>query len=783
MTTSTARREPTALRFGLWLPSPDIERYRVNGGSATAVTLEPDDRIEICDPEGGQQCELVAFDSDGVNDAGLLGANAAGPSSAMAILSKPVADARRVKAGLELRGIDLTNTIAVKVFAPDSPPDSMASFTAQSALSVVVAAPGEPMAPHGTDPPTDLIVHIRRSSPIQTSGPFLPAPLADPKSDFAIKKATAEAYEVAKGDYIQVVDIEGQQCSDFQCFAIRDLDRGTPDCLDPTTTRTLMGSAYPGPGLFSKFYNSQMQPLVQVIQDTVGRHDMFNTACNARYYEEMGYPGHANCSDNINQAWDSYGIAARQGWAAINFYYNTHVDDTNQIYFDEPWSRPGDYVLLRALEDLVCVSTACPCDIDPANGWNPTDIQIRVYPSTNMFKNGTAFRMTVNSEAELTKDTGFHSRTSRLTRNFTDYNGYWLANSYTNHGTSAEYWACREAAAVVDLSPLRKYEVYGPDAEILLQSCVTRDIGKLSDGGVAYTAMCYPTGLMIDDGTIFRLGRTNFRWIGGADTSGLWLRNQARERGLKAWVKNSTDQLHNLQIQGPKSRQILERIIWSRPDQPTVAELGWFRFTIARVGNHNGAPVIVSRTGYTGELGFEVFCHPSHGPEVWDAIWESGTKDKLVPMGLAALDVLRIEAGLIFAGQEFCDQTDPFEAGIGFTVPVDAKPDDFIGRTALEARRRNPQRKLVGLELEGAEPGSIGDGVYVGRARVGSITSGTISPTLRKNIALCRVVVDYAEIGTKIEVGKIDGHQKRIPATVVRFPFYDPEKKRVRDLS
>ena len=786
MTAETATIDrPRLLQPGLWLLDPGTERYRVTGGGAVALALDAGDRIEITDPEGRQPCDLIAFDAAGAGDPGLLGA-APAPGSAQEarmILSAPLTDARRVRAGLERRGIDLAGARPARVFPPDAPPGATAEFTAQAPASVVVAAPGGPMAVEGGDPPTDLIVYVHRCEPPEPGQAFLPAPLADPTQDFTVLRATASAYEVAKGDYFQVVDIEGRECSDFQCFAVADLDRDRADCLDPTVTRTLMGSACPAPGLYSKFYNADMRPLAEVVQDTVGRHDTFNTACTARYYEEMGFPGHANCTDNINRVWAPYGVAPRRGWAAVNFFYNTYLDDSNQIFFDEPWSRPGDYVLLRALEDLVCVSTACPCDIDPANGWNPTDIQVRVYPGANMFKKATAFRMTPDSEAELTKETGFHPRTSRLTRNFDEYNGYWLAGAYTGHGTVAEYWACRQAAAVIDLSPLRKYEVSGPDAELLLQTCVTRDVRRLSDGQVVYTAMCYDTGGMIDDGTVFRLSRQNFRWIGGSDASGLWLRRQAQERGLRAWVKDSTDQLHNLQVQGPNSRRILSEIVWTRPDQPAVAELGWFRFAIARVGGHDGTPLLVSRTGYTGELGFEVFCHPADAPAVWDAIFSAGQSCGLAPMGLEALDVLRIEAGLIFAGHEFCDQTDPFEAGIGFTVPLVSKQDDFIGRDALVRRKQSPQRRLVGLELEGGEPGVLDDGVYVGRAQVGSVTSGAISPVLGgRNIALARVAVEHAEIGAEVEVGKIDGHQKRIPAAVVRFPFYDPDKTRVRDL-
>ena len=161
----------------------------------------------------------------------------------------------------------------------------------------------------------------------------------------------------------------------------------------------------------------------------------------------------------------------------------------------------------------------------------------------------------------MTKQTGFHACTSKLTRNYIEYNGYWLANDFTNLGNVAEYWACREGVIVTDLSPLRKAEVTGPDAELLMQTCVTRDIRRLSPGQVVYTAMCHESGGMIDDGTVFRLGKDNLRWIGGSDASILWLRQQAEQRGMKAWVKDSTEQLHNLQVQGPHSVEVLRKII------------------------------------------------------------------------------------------------------------------------------------------------------------------------------------------------------------------------------
>ena len=159
---------------------------------------------------------------------------------------------------------------------------------------------------------------------------------------------------------------------------------------------------------------------------------------------------------------------------------------------------------------------------------------------------------------------------------------------------------------------------------------------------------------------------------------------------------------------------------------------------------------------------------------------EAGKDDGLIPAGFAALDKLRIEAGLILFGNEFDGQQDPFEAGIGFAVPLKTKEEDFIGKEELIKRKNNPQKKLVGLELIGKEIAGHGDCVHIGRAQVGIVTSGCLSSTLNKNVALCRIDAQYSEIGTEVEVGKIDGHQKRIPAKIVGFPHYDPQKTRVR---
>jgi aminomethyltransferase len=284
---------------------------------------------------------------------------------------------------------------------------------------------------------------------------------------------------------------------------------------------------------------------------------------------------------------------------------------------------------------------------------------------------------------------------------------------------------------------------------------------------------------MIDDATVFRLGEDNFRFIGGDPYTGVWLKELAEKLGLKAFVKPSTDELHNVAVQGPASRDILKQIIWSPETETPFEDLKWFRFLIGRIGDYDGIPVIVSRTGYSGELGYEVFCNPEDGSAVWDAIWEAGQPFGLTPLGLDALDLVRIESGLVFAGYEFDDQVDPFEAGIGFTVVLDGD-EDFIGKDALIERQAHPQHKLVGLELEGNEIAAHGDCVHVGKSQIGVVTSAMRSPLLKKNIALCRIAVQHSEIGTEVEVGKLDGQQKRIPATVVRFPFYDPDKERPR---
>jgi aminomethyltransferase len=746
------------------------------------LRLGAGDRLTLVNDEGGQIVELLATTAEGRIDASILGqasnSGAEGLKAMLALGDAAGGGITALRRGIAAKGIDLARAAGLRLFAPDTNAGTRADLTALDDGWLIVAAPGLPMSPDAQDTATPITLRLHRANPREMGKFDLPDPLADPVLDLRVKSATAESYFVKAGDYIQIIDVEGRQCTDFQCFDARKLDKGIQHALDVTTSRTLMGHAYSMPGLHSKYFDQDWVPLVEVVQDTVGRHDAFAMACASKYYDDIGYPGHTNCSDNFNGALAQHGVDARPGWMAVNLFFNTNIDAHGVLISDEPWSRPGDYVLMRALTDLVCVNSACPDDTSPANGWYLSDIHVRTYSGAEKFSRSIAYRPTPESEPKMTKETAFHAPISAKTRNVVEYKGYWLPNVYSSNGAIEEYWACREKAVVLDLSPLRKFEVTGPDAEALMQWCLTRDMKKLSVGQVVYSAMCYEHGGMIDDGTVFRLGRDQFRWIGGDDYSGVWLREQAEKLGLKVMVRSSTDQLHNLAVQGPNSREIIKRMIWTAPHQPTIEELGWFRLTVGRIGGPTGAPVVVSRTGYTGELGFEIFCHPKDGTAVYDAVWANGGDLGLKPMGLAALDMVRIEAGLIFAGYDFSDQTDPFEAGIGFTVPLKTKTDDFIGREALIRRKENPLHKFVGLDIDANVDVGHGDPVHLGRAQVGVVTSSMRSPLLGKNIALARVDVAHVAVGTALEVGKLDGQQKRLPAVIVPLSHYDPKKTR-----
>ena len=767
---------------GLNILPPGVERYIVNGGGLTGIQILPDDEIEIINDEGNQVCEISVFDKDGNSNLQILNLKEKKDTSEIVkILSKKNESSLTANYQLKKRNIKINKSKSAVLFNRDTVPGEKIKLNSKDKCYCIFSAPGPDMIIHEQNPNTDLTIFVRRAE-IKKDKEYsiIPDPMFDPLHEENIDRKTAISFQVKEGDYIQIITPTGRQCSDFVAFDTSKLDKRIEKGLDWQTTRTFMGNTFPGPGLFSKFYDTDHEPLVEVVRDTVGRHDTFNLACTSKYYEDAGYFGHPNCSDNLNETMQKFGVKKKKGWHAINLFFNTSAGGLNSVLSDESFARPGDYVLFRALKDLTCGTTACPSDIDPCNSWNPTDIFVRTYDKKKEFTKSFAFRMKADSEKKLTRNTGFHKRTSKLTRNYVDARGFWLPNDYTKHGVINEYTACREKAVVIDLSSLRKFEILGPDAEELMNFTLTRNIKKLSVGEIVYSSMCYENGTMFDDGTLFKLSDHGFRWICGDEYAGEWLKEQAKKKNYKVLIKNSTDQINNISLQGPNSRKILEKFIFTSPTQPSISELQWFRFSICRIEDLNGIPLIISRTGYTGELGYEIWCSPSDAPKVWDKVFEAGKDDGLIPAGFGALDLLRIEAGLILYGNEFDGQVDPFEAGVGFTVPLKTKTDDFIGKESLKKRKENPQKKLVGLELISKENANHGDCVHIGRAQVGIITSGCISPVLNKNIALCRIDVDHSEIGTEVEVGKIDGEQKRITAKIVEFPHFDPKKSRVR---
>jgi len=593
----------------------------------------------------------------------------------------------------------------------------------------------------------------------------LPPPLGEVVAEYRIAPGKAVAYPVTAGQYIQIIDVAGSQCSDFLAFGG---DRYS-DPLDATVTRTLTGLAVPQAGLPSKLFSQAMQPLTEVIQDTCGHHDSFLLACTARYYEDAGYPGHPSCSDNFNRVLAPYGMAPRPGWPALNFFYNTSVDGHGAIGFEEPLSRPGDYVLLLAHQDLLCASSSCPDDIDPANGWHPTPIHVRIYAAGQRFARAMGQRVAADLPLRMTQDSAFTPSIRQLTDDLAEYNGFWVPQTFAHQGDQAEYWALRQRAALMDLSALRKFEVQGADAFVLLQYAFSRNLEKVAAGQGAYGCLLNPHGGIVDDGIVFCFGPSRYRYVGNCDTDAAWLRQIAQAKGWSVAV--DAVEFHNLALQGPLSRDLLKTLV------PEVEALGYFRFLESHIQT---IPVLISRTGYTGELGYELFVHPEHGAALWDILLQAGTPAGLLPLGMKALDRARIEAGLLAMGYEFDDLISPYQAGIGWAVAM--KKPDFIGKAALDAIRLHPPRVAVGLVLEGPEVAAHGQPVFAAgeRWRVGQITSATFSPILNASIALAQVVPEFANAGTMVEVGMLDGLKRRVRATVGSLAAFDPTKSRVR---
>ena len=776
-------------------PSENNRReYQLRPAEPLLLELSAEDLVSICNTEGATSLWLLPFQAGARTSLEALGitvdANIAvtglqGTSgidrSSVDIISRWL-DAQGASANAKACLKDPSILQGYRVFDAASVAGELFTIAIKETVSLwlLIDNPDNTLSEGGAGGQLQISVMPATAS---DSNQILPLPLAGSsiRDEFTVSRASAQAYRVKAGEYIQIIDVEGRQCSDFMAVRSDALDQGQEQFIDSTVTRSMTGGAYPGPGLFDKFFDQNMKPLMRVVQDTVGRHDTFALACTARGYEERGFFGHINCSDNISDAYNPYGITPRRAWPAINFFFNSWIlPSDNRIQSDEAWSQPGDFVTMQAMTDLICVSTACPDDVDPINGWNPTDIHVRIYNESSPVKHAVAYRATPESEALLTEHSAFHDRTSALTENYAIARDTWMPANYEGSRAIGEYHACRNDVTIQDMSSLRKFDILGPDAEALLQLAMTRNISKLALNRGVYALLCDDSGSVIDDGTLFRLTPDAFRWCCGSDDSAHQLKKLSEQQNLNVWIKSLFRSMPNLAIQGPASRELLSRITFTQPHQPSLETMKWFGSTIARLHDRNGMPFHLTRTGYTGELGYEIFCENSSALPIWDALMEDGKDLNLTPMGNDALDVIRIEAGLMAAGHEFGPDVDAFESGLGFAV--DLTKEDFVGRAALQRNSAEgaERRRLVGLKFAGNEVPIHGDAVFIDRRQIGVVTSATRSPALDCAIALARLNAEHCQPGQEIEVGKLDGYKKRLNATVCEIPFVDPNRSRAR---
>jgi aminomethyltransferase len=394
----------------------------------------------------------------------------------------------------------------------------------------------------------------------------------------------------------------------------------------------------------------------------------------------------------------------------------------------------------------------------------------------------------------MLKTTPFHPRTAPLVRAQTwrRWAGYQMASAYDPH-PDREYAAIRNAAALIDVSPLYKYRITGRDAARLLDRMITRDMTKLQVGQVYYTPWCDIHGKVIDDGTVSRLDEGAFR-LTSADSSLRWLHLNAV--GLEVAIEDISERVATLALQGPLSRAILEAVAPAE-----IATLKYFRLAETTVDR---IPVAISRTGYTGDLGYEIWVEADDALALWDALMAAGTPYGLTPAGVWALDVARIEAGLIMLDVDYHSahhalieeqKSSPFEINLGWAVSPAKGP--FNGRRALAAERaRGPRWSFVGLEIDWLSferlfaahrlPPHVPNvawrtsaPVYRDGAQVGYASSGCWSPLLKKSLALAHLKTPHFEPGTPVEIEITVEHERRRADAVVRkLPFYDPERKK-----
>ncbi|MDA1330406.1 MAG: aminomethyltransferase family protein [Chloroflexi bacterium] len=389
----------------------------------------------------------------------------------------------------------------------------------------------------------------------------------------------------------------------------------------------------------------------------------------------------------------------------------------------------------------------------------------------------------------------FHSRTDALcrTQEWREWSGYFAAISYqVSH--EVEYYSVRNAAGLLDVSPLFKYEITGSDAGQLVDRIMTRNIGKCQVGQVVYSPWCDERGKVIDDGTIARLGETRFR-VTAADPNLRWF--QDCSSGLDAQVRDVSVEVAALALQGPNARNILKQI-FTKID---LDRLPYYHAIEAKLGINR---LEISRTGYTGDLGYELWIGADNAEALWDRVMEAGQGFGLQPLGLAALDMLRVEAGLLLIDVDYTSAqharipsqySSPIEIGLGWAV--DLAHRDFIGAEALRAeKQRGSLRKFVGLEVSWEALDELFDEVdlppqvagrasrmpvplYAGGKQIGQATSMLFSPILKKYIALATVEAAHSQVGGRVEMEiTVEYERKRAEARVAKLPFFDPKRKK-----
>jgi aminomethyltransferase len=387
----------------------------------------------------------------------------------------------------------------------------------------------------------------------------------------------------------------------------------------------------------------------------------------------------------------------------------------------------------------------------------------------------------------------FHARTLQLCESlsYRDWAGYYAVSAYETHHEH-EYNAIRNACALIDISPLFKYRLSGPDAVRLVNRVITRDASKMAIGQVYYTPWCDEHGKVIDDGTVTRTGESEYRWT-AADPNLRWLSENAS--GLDVRIEDISESVAALALQGPTSRRLLQQVC-----DADLATLKYFRATRGSIA---GVAVDVSRTGYTGDLGYEIWMPWNAALQVWDAIVSAGAAFDLHPTGMLALDVARIEAGLLLLDVDFqgsrkalieSQKYSPYELGLGRLV--DLKKGPFVGRRALmDEVARGIARQIVGLEVDWSEVEKLYEAVglpptapaatsrvavpvYKGRTQIGRATSTTWSTTLKKLIALATLEAPHYAVGTRVEMEMtVEAVRHRAGATVVPTPFFNPDRK------